>query len=307
LKVSIVITTKNRINDLKKCIDSILASTYKDFELIIVDDCSNDGTEKLAEKDIDFEQVKILHMTSPLMMAEARNTGARKSSGEYVLFIDDDNIIAENMFEELVECADKHAEYGIVGPRMFYLKERKEYMSFQKINLFTGKTAGVVSVGGAEIKDSDGIPNVFLVKKEVFSKSGYFDGELMQSYTEPDFSFRARKFGFKTGICKSAVTYHNVSMSDNVTPRGLGGNFPLKAYCLIRNRFVLLNRYANIFQKIIFLLFFSWIYPLIYSFFALWHRRFDLIKLYWFGFRDGLMYFITDKLNNAFQIQMETK
>lgn len=303
LKLSIVITTKNRKSALRECVKSILESNIKNFELIIIDDNSSDGTENLSSKDFNFSELKIYHQKSSLKMAQARNLGAKISCGDYILFIDDDNTIVKNMIKELIDCADKNIRYGILGPRMFYKKDMKEYMSFQKINLYTGKTTGYISSDSKEINDSDGIPNVFLVKREVFEKCGYFDNELMQSYTEADFAFRARKLGYKCGICTKAITYHSISKSDNVTSRGLGGNFPLKAYCLIRNRIIFIFRYATNFQKIIFVLFFSWLYPLIYSFLILGDKHFNLIKLYWLGFYDGLAYILTKKIKYSLKDQ----
>lgn len=295
-KISIIITTKNRKADLFACIRSALASSFLDFEIIIVDDCSCDGTEKLTKEDFDHPRIEIYHQNRTLYMAEARNLGAKKAKGEYLLFIDDDNIIDKDMVKNLVACADARPDYGILGPRMFYLDTKKEYMSFQKINLYTGKTTGHIDSHHNFINDSDGIPNVFLVKKDVFEKCGYFDSRLMQSFTEPDLAFRAKREGFKCGICRGALTYHNVSRKDNTAVRGLGGNFPTKAYCLIRNRIIFISRYANVLQKAVFLIFFSWFYPAAYSLLTLRFKRFDLIRLYWLGMRDGLLYIFTKKL-----------
>jgi GT2 family glycosyltransferase len=299
LKLSIIITSKNRKGDLFTCVKSVLASSFSDFEIIVVDDFSNDGTEKLTKADFNYENIEIYHQNKTLYMAEARNFGAKKAKGEYLLFIDDDNIIDQKMVKNLVEFADTHSEYGILGPRMFYLADRKEYMSFQKINLYTGKTTGHIDSHHYLINDSEGIPNVFLIKKRVFEKCGYFDNQLLQTFSEPDLAFRAKNFGYKCGIYRDAVTYHNVSRSDNTAVRGLGGNFPTKAYCLMRNRIIFIWRYANGIQKAVFLLFFSWIYPLIYSLMTLRFKRFDLIRLYWLGMRDGVAYIFTKKVINS--------
>lgn len=295
-KLSIVITSKNRKGDLISCVKSVLASSFSDFEIIVVDDFSNDGTEKLTKADFNYENIEIYHQNKTLYMAEARNFGAKKAKGEYFLFIDDDNIIEQEMIKNLVEFADTHSKYGILGPRMFYLTDRKEYMSFQKINLYTGKTTGHIDSHHRLINDSDGIPNVFLIKKGVFEKCGYFDNQLLQTFSEPDLAFRAKSLGFRCGICRDAITYHNVSRSDNTAVRGLGGNFPAKAYCLMRNRIIFIWRYANWCQKAVFLLFFSWIYPLIYSLLTLRFKRFDLMRLYWLGMRDGVAYIFTKKV-----------
>lgn len=298
MKLSVIITTKNRKKVLLNCIKSLLDSSFNDFELIIVDDNSTDGTQNLTSKDINFPNTKIYHQDKSLTMAQARNFGAKKANGDYLLFVDDDNIVDKDMIKNLLACAGANPAYGILGPRMFYLEKRKEYMTYQTINFYTGKTKGHLGFKNKEINDSDGIPNVFMVKREVFKECGFFDSRLMQSFTEPDFAFQAKKGGYKCGICKSASTYHDICLKDNFRPRGLGGNFLPKAYCLMRNRIIFIWRYGNILQKGVFLVFFSWVYLLIYSLLVLRFGRFDLVKLYWRGYLDGLIYCFTKRIKS---------
>lgn len=298
MKLSITITTKNRKGDLLKCIESIRKSDFEDYELIIVDDNSSDGTELLEERDFDIEGLKIIHSKEDLMMVGARNLGAKSARGKYSLFIDDDNVVDKEMITQLVKCADKYGKYGIIGPSIYYLNPPKVYFNYQKINLYVGRTISFIAESKKEIIDSDGIPNVFLIKREVFDKCGYFDPELIQTFTEPDFAFRVRRYGFKCGVCQKAKTFHKVGRKDTLSPRILS-NWPQKAYCLIRNRTVLVKRYGNFLQKVIYLLFFSWLWPLVYSISTLSSKRYDLIKLYWYGFWDGVVYFSTGRLVNS--------
>lgn len=296
LKLSIVITTKNRKNDLMECLDSISKSSYNDYEIIVVDDVSVDGTQMLCDEDFDWGKIRIYHQTSPLMMVKARNLGAQKTTGKYILFIDDDNIIDRKMVEHLVEAADSNPGYGILGPSMFYLDAKEKYLDYQKFNFYSGRTRGVVDHSNKKIIDSDGVPNVFLIKREVFERFGHFDDKLIQTFTEPDFAFAIRK-SYKCGIVKDAITYHKISKSKNA--RSFGGMFSQKAYCLMRNRSVLVARYGTWLQKFVYLICFSWFWPLAYSILMLRERQFRLIKLYAHGFKDGMIYFFTKKFVNS--------
>ncbi|MFH1048216.1 MAG: glycosyltransferase family 2 protein [Patescibacteria group bacterium] len=299
MKLSIIITTRNRKNDLLECVNSIKRSKLLNFdwELIVVDDNSNDGTEKIKIEGLEIENGLVVHNETQQMMVKSRNIGVKNSTGKYILFIDDDNIIDEDMIKKLVDFADNNEKYGIVGPSMYYLKERKKYLDYQKINFFTGKTSGVIDNSNGKICKSDGIPNVFLIRREVFKKCGLFDESLIQTFTEPDFAFNAKRFGYKCGIIKEAKTYHNVG--SGLSDRCLGGEFKQKAYCLMRNRSLIIARYGKIYHKIIYIIFFSWFWPLLYSFLILREKRIDLVKLYWLGFKDGFIYFFTGKLNNS--------
>ncbi|MEI7426054.1 MAG: glycosyltransferase, partial [Candidatus Moraniibacteriota bacterium] len=289
MELSIVITTRNRKDDLIRCVRSVDNADLREvsWELIIIDDASSDGSEVLEIGDLGVSSGKIVHNMSQQMMVKSRNIGVKNSTGKYVLFIDDDNIVDEKMIDILVDFAEKNNEYGIVGPSMYYLNTRKKYLDFQKINLFTGKTSGIIDKTERKICDSDGIPNAFLIKREVFDAGGLFDEKLIQTFTEPDFAFSARKCGYKCGIVKKAKIYHDVSANDGLKARALGGQYTQKAYCLMRNRTVIISRYGSILQKSMYLIFFSWFWPLAYSILMLREKRFDLIKLYWKGFFDG--------------------
>jgi len=304
MDLSIVITTRNRKKDLLECVDSIKKSDFKniEYELIIVDDASDDGTERITNQDIGLNKVNIIHNDTQQMMVRSRNIGAKNSSGKYVLFIDDDNIIDKGMISNLVLFADGNKEYGMIGPSMYYFESKEKYMDYQKISLITGKTSYFIGNEGSNHFDSDGIPNVFMIKKEAFEVCGYFDENLIQTYTEPDFAKMIEKKGFKCCIVPKAKTYHKIKKEDDLKPISMGGKFKQKAYCLIRNRVVYIARYGNFFNKFLYAIFFSWFWPCVYSFFALKNRRLDLVKLYWRGFYDGMVYLITGKLESTVKI-----
>ncbi len=286
-----------------RCVESIKKAVLgiTDWELVIVDDNSEDGTKWLTASDLEIANAKIIHNSTREMLVRSRNGGFKNSGGKYILFIDDDNVVTEKMIELLLNFAKENDTYGIIGPSMCYLESQKKYLDFQKINLFTGKTSGEIDNTEQAVCDSDGIPNAFLIKREVFEKCGQFDEAMIQTFTEPDFAFRVRKFGYRCGIVKKAEICHNVFASDDLSARALGGQFSQKAYCLMRNRMVIVARYGKWFHKVVYLLVFSWLWPIAYSFFVLREKRFDLIKLYWRGFFDGLKYFFTGELKNSLE------
>jgi len=300
--LSIVITTRNRYQDLIRCLESVKKARKGKFtfEVVIIDDASSDETRNLKENSIPELPIKIFKNHSNQMMSATRNSGIKHSSGSAVLFIDDDNIIDKLMLKYLMDALVKYKNYGIIGPSMYLYKGKQKYMDFQKVNLVTGKTTvGFHKKGKSEMCDSDGIPNVFLVRREIFNTCGIFDESIIQTYTEPDLAYRAKKAGYKCGVYIKAKTYHNVILDSAYSPRNMGGAFKQKAYCLMRNRMLIVRRYGNWFQKIVFLVFFSWGWPILYSLLMLRFGRFDLMKYYLYGFVDGFKYMITGKLENS--------
>ena len=298
--LSVVITTRNRYPELIACIESIAKSSYAEpFELVVIDDRSGDETGGLTAAEIEerfsISHVTFFHSPESLKMVRARNKGAELARGRLVLLVDDDNVVDPGMLSELVGCADRHADAGIVGPSMYMLHNREKYLDYQTINLFTMRTVLHVADGPAEAYESDGIPNVFLVKREVFEKAGYFDPDLVQSFTEPDFSYNAARHGFRTVVCPKAITYHDIDLSE----RGRHmGSIPAKAYCLIRNRFVIVRRYGRPHHLVVFLVFFSWVWPLAYSLIAVRDGNWRRIRYYLAGFVDGYYFALTGRFRS---------
>lgn len=102
--LSIIIPAYNVVSFLEDCIESILSGTYQDFEILLIDDGSVDGTgglcDRLSEK---YSVIKVYH-TENSGVSNARNLGIDHASGQYIGFVDADDVVAPNMFEALVNC-----------------------------------------------------------------------------------------------------------------------------------------------------------------------------------------------------------
>lgn len=88
-KVSVVITTFNRADFLRKAIESVLRQTYKDFELLILDNSSTDNTENVVKTLNDMRIRYVRHL--PMGISAARNLGVKEAKGEFIAFLDDDD------------------------------------------------------------------------------------------------------------------------------------------------------------------------------------------------------------------------
>ncbi len=100
-KISVIVPVYKTEDYLKRCVDSILASTYKNIEVILVDDGSPDNSGKIcdeyAEKDA---RVKVIHKENG-GLSSARNAGLDAATGEYITFVDSDDYIASDIYEKL--------------------------------------------------------------------------------------------------------------------------------------------------------------------------------------------------------------
>ncbi|MDD3417008.1 MAG: glycosyltransferase family A protein [Lachnospiraceae bacterium] len=88
--VSIVLPTYNRKQILGQSIKSVLTQTYKDFELLIVDDCSTDGTEEYIWKNFEDDRITYIRNEKNLGASGSRNQGILRAKGDYIAFIDSD-------------------------------------------------------------------------------------------------------------------------------------------------------------------------------------------------------------------------
>jgi len=106
-KISVVIPVYNVENYLKRCLDSVLNQTFQDFEIILIDDGSQDKSGKIcdeyAKKD---KRIKVIHKKNARVSA-ARNDGIKMAKGKYVSFIDSDDWIEPEMYQEMINKVEK--------------------------------------------------------------------------------------------------------------------------------------------------------------------------------------------------------
>ena len=105
-KVSIIVPVYKTEAFLKQCVDSILSQTFRDYELILVDDCSPDNCPGICEEYAKSDpRIKVVHNSVNLGLVKTRQAGLARSSCEYIQFVDSDDWIEDNMTERLYRKA----------------------------------------------------------------------------------------------------------------------------------------------------------------------------------------------------------
>ena len=108
MKFSIIIANYNSEKWIRKCLDSILEQTYKDFEIVIVDDMSTDNSANII-KEYKDSRIRLFQLTIKSWNGGSRNLGLYFSNGEYVLFMDDDDWFNNNMcLQDMYNCLKKY-------------------------------------------------------------------------------------------------------------------------------------------------------------------------------------------------------
>ncbi|MBQ9414448.1 MAG: glycosyltransferase [Clostridia bacterium] len=123
--ISVIVPVYNVEEYLDACVQSIVDQTYSDLEIVLVDDGSPDACgamcDEWAKKD---ERIRVIHKENG-GQAEARNVGIQQATGEYIGFVDSDDVIAADMFWHLYELLQQH-DAQIVGCRMAMYDDRSQ-------------------------------------------------------------------------------------------------------------------------------------------------------------------------------------
>jgi len=221
MKVSIAIPTYNRKNKLKRLLNSISESTFKDYEIIVVDDASTDGTESMIKEE--YPYVKYIKHEKPTLVAKSRNDAIEASEGDYIFFIDDDNVIERNTIEELVKFIESHEEVGTVAPVTCYYSSPDTVMYAGAIlSRFMRRTISLYS--GFPCKSLEGkvvevdiFANSYMFRNEAIKKAGLIPWIRIPWNVEDGYlQYKIKKLGYKNVTLGSARVYHDVDIKERV-------------------------------------------------------------------------------------------
>ena len=126
--LSIVVPVYNVGNYIQECIESIIEQTYKNLEIIIVDDGSTDHSGRICDEYADKDsRVRVIHTENKGLLS-ARFTGVEESNGKYVTFVDSDDWIDKAMYEDLMYAIESsHAEIVVSGICRYWNKDKMIY------------------------------------------------------------------------------------------------------------------------------------------------------------------------------------
>lgn len=123
-KVSIIIPVYNAEKTIEKCISSILKQTYKDYELLLIDDGSTDNSLKVIKKYSKYKNIRILNQENH-GVAYTRNRGIKEATGDYIMFIDNDDFIDSDYIEQHITAILKeNSDIVISGYRRINIENK---------------------------------------------------------------------------------------------------------------------------------------------------------------------------------------
>jgi len=215
-KVSVIIINWNGKDYITKCIRSLKNLDYKDYEIIVVDNGSNDGSQKTLMKE--FPSLKLIENGENLGFAEGNNIGIKKAFQDlevkYIATLNNDTVVESSWLRELVYAAERNGRIGSCQSKMLRYSDHRIIDSTGIKLLPTGSVADRGS--GEEDKGQyEKFAEVFgacagaaLYRREMLDEVGLFPSEYFASYEDVDLAWRARYAGWKCVYIPSAIVYH---------------------------------------------------------------------------------------------------
>ncbi|MFW9989368.1 MAG: glycosyltransferase family 2 protein [Candidatus Odinarchaeota archaeon] len=211
--VSVIIPTYNRATLVREAIHSVVNQSYKNFEILVVDDGSSDNTkgivQDIAKKDLRIKYIWQKHSGTP---AVTRNRGIKASIGDLIAFLDSDDIWFSKKLEKQIKAFQRNPKMLVIASNSVYFsKEKKIIPTILFLNEVKLSFRNILRMNPLSISD-------VLVKREIFDSIGYFNESIVKMV---DYEFWLRLLSQKDSsilIIKdilSKIRLHDVQLTTN--------------------------------------------------------------------------------------------
>lgn len=287
-KVSIIILNWNGKEDTIECLESLKHITYPNYEILLVDNGSTDGSmECFRER---YPEIEIIENGENLGFAEGNNVAIRRvveKGTNYVLLLNNDTIVDSDFLTELVKVLENDTHIGIVGPTVYnYPRTDRIQSAGGKICWNKGKTLHLTNKDDIRLdktRDVDYIMGCSLLTKcELFKKIGYLNKNYFAYWEETDWCVRAKKAGYRIVHVPASKIWHK----GGSTSRKTSGFYE---YQMTRNMFWFMKTHAAKKQYLVFLVyFFGFRYWYSSAVYIIYYKNLQAYISFLKGIRDGI-------------------
>jgi len=221
--VSVIILNYNGLRFLKECLTSVLKTNYPSFEIVFIDNASQDGSLTFVE---DFfgsnSKITIQKNEENFGFAEGNNIGAKSANGKYLVFLNNDTIVDVNWLNELVRTMNSDSSVGAAQSLILSmdglivrLGGRSDYLGIDCLSTYHIKGTSsrehelkriVEENKGKEIFYAWG--TALIIRKELFDELGGFDPKFFLYGEETDLCWRIRLRGYRIFLVPSSLVFH---------------------------------------------------------------------------------------------------
>lgn len=229
--VSVLIVNYNGAKWLEGCLTSLLAQTYRSFEILVIDNASSDDSRLLLETQ--FPTVKLIRSQTNVGFAAGNNLGLESARGALIATLNTDTRVEPDYLEKLVGPM-QDPKVGACAPLILEM-ERHEIIDAAGIRMDDFGFAWNIGAGQparrfrAPARIDGACAGAALYRRAMLDALGFFDGDYFGFYEDADLAWRARNAGWQTAFVPTARVYHQHGAS-------FGKIAPRKTYLLARNR-----------------------------------------------------------------------
>jgi GT2 family glycosyltransferase len=235
--ISVIIANLNGERYLRGCLSALAAQTFRDFEVIVVDNGSADGSLRLIGSE--FPWVRVIPLGSNTGFARGNNIGFAASSGKYIATLNNDTIAGRDWLTSLLQAAEADERVGMVASKILLGAEGGVIDSAGMLVYPDGMTRqrgrGETDDGRFDSAEEVLFPSACaaLYRRKMIEETGFFDEDFFSYCEDADLGLRGRLAGWKAVLAPTAVVRHLYS--------GTGGKYSsFKAFHVERNRFMVL-------------------------------------------------------------------
>jgi GT2 family glycosyltransferase len=211
---SIIIPNWNGLTHLKTCLQSIMAQSISDYEVIVVDNGSSDGSRKFIKEN--FPTVKLVELDRNRGFTGACNVGFKHARGDYVVLLNNDTETEADWLKNLESAFQRYPQAGILASKIM-LYDRRDYYhaagDFYQIDGIPGNR-GVWQEDSGQFNEEERVFSACgaaaAYRREMLDEIGFLDDRFYFSCEDIDLGWRAQLAGWEAVYIPTAVVYHKL-------------------------------------------------------------------------------------------------
>lgn len=209
-KVFIIILNYNGKKWLKNCLSSLYSTDYLGFEIVVVDNNSTDSS--FEEARLAFPKASYIKNEENIGYAAGNNIAIRYAldrGAEYLLLLNFDTLVKKDFLKKLVDICQKDKQIGLASPLIYFKDTKDIWFSGGSLKWFFMKAVHQRKLRREKFWETQFLSGcAMLIKKEVIRKIGFLDEDYFLYWEDADFSFRAKKAGFKAVVVRDSIVWH---------------------------------------------------------------------------------------------------
>ena len=284
-KVAVIIVNWKKYTITSKCIESVFKCNYSNYEIILVDNESDDSKLSTLKR----KNITTISNSKNEGFSKANNQGidyAIKNNFDYILMLNNDTIVKSNLIDVLVRTAQAK-KISTIQPLILNHDGQKIWNGGGKINYFFG-TFFSSNKASKSYKTIDWFTGCCcLFETKLFVEIGKLDERFFAYYEDVDLSLRIKKNGYKIGFTSQTELIHLESASSKLETINEGILNPFVHYLNIKNHILILRKHSKIFNPVG-SVFFQIFKILSYTTYFILRFRFLKLRMVYKGFRDSL-------------------